>query len=158
MGYKKKNYRPHTQRKIEVPKIIPFSSLSENEQTEFENKYHLDDNAFNNPLKAEIEKLSVELDKYNIDFEELVLCSPKAKKTSLACKEAIKYIIDNPAILNQVNEKLRLPIKEIEKECKLPRKLLDRHRKYIIAVVKILTGNYVYLQEYVSSIKGGKDI
>ena len=47
----------------------------------------------------------------------------------------------------------QLPIKIIEKNTDIPRKILERYRKYLIAVAEILSGDYPYLSEYLSYIK-----
>ncbi len=49
----------------------------------------------------------------------------------------------------------RLPIKIIQKNTNLPRKLLEHHRKYIVAAVIILSGDYPMLADYLSFIRKG---
>ena len=44
-------------------------------------------------------------------------------------------------------------MKELEKLSRIPRKILDRHRKYLIAAVEILHGEYPLLAEYMSYIR-----
>jgi len=48
---------------------------------------------------------------------------------------------------------LQLPLKIIEKNTNLPRKILENHRKYIIAAVVILSGEYPLVAEYISFIR-----
>jgi RNA polymerase sigma factor len=42
-----------------------------------------------------------------------------------------------------------LPIAELERVSELPRKLIERFRKYIIAVVIIAIGDYEYIKDYI---------
>lgn len=100
-------------------------------------------------LKLEILALECVLKEYGISFMDLTDASPKAQKTKDACRKAINWIITNPMIINQMKESGQLPIKIIENNSGVPRKILERHRKYIIAVVEILTGDYPWLNEYV---------
>jgi RNA polymerase sigma factor len=65
------------------------------------------------------------------------------------------YLLDHPLLITQIQHEKYLPIKIIQKNLKVPRKLLERHRKYIIAVVEILKGDYPYLSEYLKDLKGG---
>jgi RNA polymerase sigma factor len=58
--------------------------------------------------------------------------------------------------LAQMRASGRLPIAQLCIACALPRKILERHRKYIIAAAEILTNDYPYLIEYVSYITGGQ--
>jgi len=65
----------------------------------------------------------------------------------------VNYILDNPEIYNEINEKRQLPIKKILMHIQVPRKILERHRMYIIAATKLLSDDYPYLAEYVSYIR-----
>ena len=100
-------------------------------------------------IKLEIRALEEDLRLYGISFMDLADASPKAQKTRDACRKAINWIIENPLIINQMKESNQLPIKIIENNSGVPRKILERHRKYIIAVVEILAGDYPWLNEYV---------
>ena len=102
-----------------------------------------------NEIKLEILSLGEDLKLYGIEFMELADASPKAQKTRDACRKAINWMLENPMIINQLREAHQLPIKIIENNTGVPRKILERHRKYIIAVVEILTGDYPWLNEYV---------
>lgn len=100
-------------------------------------------------IKLEIRALEEDLRLYGISFMDLADASPKAQKTRDACRKAINWIIENPLIISQMKENKQLPIKIIENNSGVPRKILERHRKYIIAVVEILAGDYPWLNEYV---------
>ena len=102
-----------------------------------------------NEIKYEILALGEDLKLYGIEFMELADASPKAQKTRDTCRKAINWMLENPMIINQLREAHQLPIKIIENNTGVPRKILERHRKYIIAVVEILTGDYPWLNEYV---------
>ncbi|MNI48906.1 RNA polymerase sigma factor SigI [compost metagenome] len=43
-----------------------------------------------------------------------------------------------------------LNIKELEKVTNIPRKKIERARRYIVAVLIILVGDYEYLRDYIS--------
>lgn len=104
-------------------------------------------------LKYEIEAANSTFAKYGFSFFDLTTCSPKAKKTRTACAKAVAYIIKTPIILEQLRSSGTLPIKTIQNNSGIPRKILERHRKYIIAAVEVMTGNYPYLAEYLRFIR-----
>lgn len=104
-------------------------------------------------LKYEIEAVEHELKKYGFDFFDLTDCSPKAEKTKKACAAAVRFIINEPALLSAVRATRTLPVKLLQTNCKLPPKLLERHRKYIIAAVEIMTRDCPYLAEYMRYIR-----
>ena len=51
-------------------------------------------------------------------------------------------------ILDDIFDNL-FPIKNIAENTKVPRKILERHRKYIIAAVEIICNDFPLLQEYI---------
>jgi len=99
--------------------------------------------------KLEMEELGKELTQWKITFSDLAEASPKHEKTRKQCGEIVGLILSRPDMLQQVLIKKYLPVAEIEKALKLPRKLMERFRKYIIAVVVIATGDYEYIREYI---------
>lgn len=103
--------------------------------------------------KLEIEAVAEILKGYGFSFFDLVSVSPKAKKTKTVCARAILYIIENKILLNELKRTKLLPIKILENNLKLPRKILERHRKYIIAGAEIISGDYPILSEYLRYIK-----
>ena len=87
---------------------------------------------------------------------ELSICieeTPKSAKTKEACKQAVLYVLDHPIIRDEIYQSKQLPLKLIQKNTNLPRKLLDHHRRYILAAIEILSGEYPMLAEYMSFIR-----
>ncbi len=97
----------------------------------------------------EMKNLREELERWNISFSDLAKVSPKHKSTKEKCKQILRFILSKPDILNQIITKKYLPVAELEKGTNLPRKLIERFRKYIIALVLIETGDYDYIQNYI---------
>lgn len=104
-------------------------------------------------LKNEIEAMTAVLGAYGFSFMDLSNCSPKAKKTRSACARAVRYLLHEPVMIREMRASRQLPMKIIEKKAEVPRKILDRHRKYLIAAVEILSGDYPFLSEYLKYIK-----
>lgn len=104
-------------------------------------------------IKLEIEAVNQQFSLYGFSFFDLASCSPKAKKTKESCAKAVKYILQNPIMITNIQDTKQLPLKIIEKNVGIPRKILDRHRKYIIAAVEILSGEYPKLSEYLRYIR-----
>ncbi|MDF2676862.1 MAG: polymerase, sigma 28 subunit, FliA/WhiG subfamily [Bacillota bacterium] len=106
-----------------------------------------------NSLKLEIELANDIFSSYGFTFMSLSDCSPKAKKTKAACASAVAYILKNNILVSNMKVKKMLPVNVVEKNAKVPRKILERHRKYIIAAVEILSGDFPYLAEYIRFIR-----
>ena len=104
-------------------------------------------------LQWEILSLKDTLIAAGFQFADLADCSPKAHKTKRACAQAIVFILRHPDILHSVQEQKTLPLKILEKDLQIPRKTLEIHRKYIIAAVEIMAGDYPLLSEYLGFVK-----
>jgi len=104
-------------------------------------------------IKDEIDALCGALKKYGFTFFDLTECSPRAEKTRMACAQAVRYLIGDGEILAEMRRTGLLPIAVITKNTGIPRKILERHRKYIIAAGEILGGDYPQLSEYLKYIR-----
>jgi len=106
-------------------------------------------------ILLEIKELNETLAGYGITFIDLADASPKAAKTKRACAQAIRGLLLQDDWRHEMQSTKLLPIARIQQITHIPRKILERHRKYIIAVTEILDGDYLYLAEYVKHIKEG---
>lgn len=99
-------------------------------------------------LRDEIEALTQELAPYGIDFFALAEVSPKTAKTRTACGEVLAAMRTPPPLIPLLRERKLLPIRELGQRIRVSRKLIDRHRRYLIAASLILSGDYPGLAEY----------
>ena len=99
--------------------------------------------------RIEIEQLREELNEWGISFFDLAKSSPKHKKTRQMCKEIAGFLLSHDELINSIWARKQLPVSEIENALQIPRKIIDRFRRYIIAVIIIATGDYQYIRDYV---------
>ena len=98
--------------------------------------------------RLELEQLKKELDGWGITFLQLAEASPKHEKTRKMYNEIVAFLLSRPDCIKLIKQKKYIPIIDIEKSLKLPRKKIERARKYIIAAILISTGDYQYLRDY----------
>ena len=101
----------------------------------------------------EVAALSQALSEYGIKFADLVACSPKSGKTKRACAEVVSILLDIEELREEMKRTRELPIKKITDNSGIPRKTIERHRKYIIAAEEVLSGYYPALSEYMGYIR-----
>lgn len=106
-----------------------------------------------NSIQYEIEAIGALLKEYGFSFTDLVSSSPKAGRTKTGCAAAIRYILSKPVILSEMRRLKALPIKTISLGSGVSPKILERHRKYIIASAEILQGDFPNLSEYLHFVK-----
>ncbi|UOQ46743.1 RNA polymerase sigma-I factor [Gracilibacillus caseinilyticus] len=102
--------------------------------------------------KQEIMELSKQLRDYKISFGELTVISPKHRDARESAVSAAKVLVDDDSLKEYVLRKKRVPIKKLLKVVPVSKKTLERNRKYILTVFIILTGDYVYLREYLEGV------
>ena len=105
--------------------------------------------------RDEIDAVQQLLEKYGFSFFDLTDCSPKAGKTKDQCGRAVAVLmlLEHPPLMEKLRSTGTLPIKELSLASGVNKKVLERHRKYIIAAAEILDGDYPILGEYLSYIR-----
>ncbi|MCX7748419.1 MAG: RNA polymerase sigma-I factor [Clostridia bacterium] len=99
--------------------------------------------------RLELQELKKEISEYGISFMDLTEVSPKQTKTRKQYKDVILFLLSQNDLIKYIKTKKSLPIAEIEKFTGVPRKTIERARKYIIAVVIVMTGDYQYVKSYI---------
>jgi RNA polymerase sigma factor len=103
--------------------------------------------------RDEIEAVQEILHGYGFSFFDLTDCSPKAAKTKEQCAKAVGALLNTPELFRKMQQSRNLPVREICEMTGIPRKIPERHRRYIIAAAEILNGEYPLLAEYMNYIR-----
>lgn len=88
------------------------------------------------------------LAEYNITLAELEKCSPKHKSARRRAIAAAQMIAENPELVKYFRLYKELPLKEIENRLPFSRKTLERHRKYIVALLLVQIEDFPHLRDY----------
>ena len=105
------------------------------------------------PMQDEIAAVQELLGQYGFSFWDLAECSPKAEKTKAACAKVVVELLQNPELFRKMRTSRTLPVKEIIALTRVQKKILERHRRYIIAAAEIMNGEYPLLREYMNYIR-----
>ena len=100
-------------------------------------------------LEDELEVLQARIAPYGFTLYDIGGCSPKAKKTKRACAAVIDYIAKNDELYTSMRRKCNLPYVRLLEMDGVTKKLLERHRKYLMAAVEILRGDFPQMKEYI---------
>ncbi len=104
-------------------------------------------------IREEIEALGDILKEYGFTFFDLAEASPKAAKTKKSCARAVNWMLATAERVFRMRKSKSLPVKTISAALNIAQKILERHRRYIIASTEILDGDYPFLSEYVNYIR-----
>ncbi|MCR4617571.1 MAG: RNA polymerase subunit sigma [Lachnospiraceae bacterium] len=130
---------------LEIMKKTAESSMAEGRSREAE--------PGTSPTVDEINAISEVLKEYGIEFSDLAESSPHAEKTKKACAIVVCEIFKNKDLYEKMKKSHSLPVSDLKKLTGVKEKILERHRKYIIAASEILTGEYPIISEYLRFIK-----
>ena len=111
--------------------------------------------------KQEIEELSAVMEEFGVSFSDVADNSPKQARTLEACASAIRYAAENKQLLNELLKTKKLPMAELVHGSGAERKTLERHRKYILAMLLIQTNGYEIIRGHLKHVlkrKGGMPV
>lgn len=135
--------------------VIPFSSLSNENDNGDEIVFEIEDtNSGVSDTALEIYSLKSELEPFGISFFDLPDAAPKFKRTRRLCTDIVRYITADKSLVSAVYAKKTLPVKQVSDALNINKKVLERHRKYIIMGILIINGEYEILSEYFDSDYG----
>lgn len=104
-------------------------------------------------LAATLAEFEERLIEFGISMEDLVDNSPKHRDTRENLLDIAKIVSNEDDLLFSLKEKKRLPVKEVMKRVKVSRKVLERGRKYLIALIIIITERQFALLKDFGGIK-----
>lgn len=99
--------------------------------------------------REELHRYEKLLAAFNLTFVDLTKASPKHMDARKTAFQIAQIIADSKELNDHLLKNKKLPMKEIESLVEVSRKTLERHRKYIIAVVLLLNSDFIYIKDYV---------
>lgn len=144
----------HFRKEVKHKNIVYINKqIDDEEEIDLSEKQAIEDyreDNINELRRMEIEQLTKELHKWDITFDDLVKASPKRGSTRKIYNTILKYILSKEELIDYIITKQCIPIAEIEKNTLVPRKKIERARKYIISVLLVVLGDYQYIKDYVN--------
>ncbi|KJR46681.1 RNA polymerase sigma-54 factor RpoN [Desulfosporosinus sp. I2] len=105
----------------------------------------------NSERAAEIQQFSKALSVFQLTFQDLVAVSPKHRDSRETLLRVARELALDPDLWLQVERKGKIPMQALALKTRVNLKVLERGRKYILAVALLIANqhDYVYLREYV---------
>ena len=129
------------------------ASLDKENQTIEENRLALekyDEEMALRECREEVEQYEVLLTRYNLSLKELTLSTPKHKPVRRYLIKVACLLAGEPKLFSSFIETKRLPLKELGQVSGVPRKTLEKHRKYLAALSLIFghPEDFTYINSY----------
>lgn len=116
--------------------------------------------ALREATQQEIAELSLTMALFGVSFSDVADNCPRQERTMEACAKAIRYAGDHPHLLDELLRTKKLPLAQLAKGSGAERKTLERHRKYVLAMLLIQTNGYEIIRGHLYHVlkKGGAPV
>lgn len=107
--------------------------------------------------QQEIAELAGVLQQFGVSFADIADHSPRQARTMEVCLAAIRFAAQNRQLLDTLLQTKKLPLAELVQGSGGDRKTLERHRKYLLAMLVIQTNGYEIIRGHLRHVwkKGG---
>lgn len=105
--------------------------------------------------KDEIIELSKQMQEFHVSLTDIAESSPKQDRTLRVCQRVVAYAKDEEEIMDKLLRTKRLPLKEIVEGTNAPKKTIERHRKYIVALLLIYSNGYEIIRGHLAEVMKG---
>ena len=106
--------------------------------------------------KQEIAELSAVMARFGVSFSDVADHSPRQERTLEACTRAIRWAAGDELLLGELLRTGKLPMARLVQGSGAERKTLERHRKYILAMLLIQTNGYEIIRGHLRHVFNGK--
>ena len=106
--------------------------------------------------QQEIQEFGAQLARFGLSFSDVADNCPRQDRTLAACRRVLDYARANPALLEKVAETGKLPMNELALGSGTERKTLERHRKYLVAILLAFTNGYEIIRGHLCQIGPGR--
>ena len=114
-----------------------------------------EETASRDATRAEIEELTRQIQAFGASLSDVADNRPRQQRTLDACRKALEYAKGNPGLLDDLLKTKRLPIGQLADGSGVERKTLERHRKYMVALLLIYTNGYEIIRGHLKQVMKG---
>ncbi len=118
---------------------------------------HYEESALREATRQEIEELSRVMAQFGVSFSDVADNCPRQERTMGACAAAIRAAGADRQILDELLRTKKLPMGRLVLLASVERKTLERHRKYILAMLLIQTNGYEIIRSHLRRVLKGKE-
>ena len=108
--------------------------------------------------RQEIAAFGAQLEQYGICFSDVADNCPRQERTLAACRRVLDHARAHPELLDRLVETGRLPMNELAAGSGTDKKTMERHRKYLVAILLAFTNGYEIIRGHLRQLapaKGG---
>lgn len=92
--------------------------------------------------RTELAHFAAQLHAFGLSLADVAGCCPRQERTLTACLTVLEYARAHPLIFDQLLQTKKLPVTELAQHTRVERKTIERHRKYLIAILLAYTNGF----------------
>lgn len=105
--------------------------------------------------QEEIKKFSADLALFGLTLTDVADSCPRQERTLDACMKVLDYAKKHPQLLEQMIHSCKLPLSQLALGSGVEKKTLERHRKYLVAILLAFTNGFEIIRGHLSQMKKG---
>lgn len=109
--------------------------------------------------RAEIQQFGQQLAAFGLTFSDIADNCPRQERTLDACMAVLDCARADPVLLDRLTVTGRLPVKELALGSGVDKKTIQRHRKYLVAILLAFTNGYEIIRGHLCRLtprRGGR--
>ena len=110
--------------------------------------------------REEIDEFERKLQEFGISFSDVADNCPRQERTLRACQRVLEAARNMPALLDELLDTRKLPVRALSQAAGVERKTIERHRKYVVAILVAFTNGYEIIRGHLYHLYspgGGKE-
>lgn len=104
--------------------------------------------------REEIAEFTSQLAGFGVELADVAQNCPRQARTLEACGRALAFARNTPELLERLVQSKKLPIAALASGSGVDRKTLERHRRYLVALLLAFTNGYEIIRGHLCRIVG----
>ena len=117
---------------------------------------HAGDYAVRTASRREIQEFSEKLAQFGLTFSDVADNCPRQERTFAACRRVLDFARTQPELLKRVEDTGKLPMGELSASSGTDKKTMERHRKYLVAILLAFTNGYEIIRGHLCQVGPGR--
>ncbi len=111
-----------------------------------------EETALRDATRAEIEELTRQMREFGVSLSDVADNCPRQERTLAACRRVLDFARTQPELLKRVEDTGKLPMGELSAGSGTDKKTMERHRKYLVAILLAFTNGYEIIRGHLCQV------
>ncbi len=108
--------------------------------------------------QQEIAHFTRQLSEFGLSLTDIAENCPKQERTLTACMQVLDFARQEPLVLAQLLHTKKLPMSQLVLGAKVDKKTIERHRKYIVAILLAYTNGFEIIRGHLQGLQRKEEI